>query len=150
MGNALLHGLPKKQLLRLQKLQNWAARLVVCAKKCDHVTPILRSLHWLPVESRSQFKILLLMFRCLNASAPSYLTDLLSIKEPVRNLRSCSQTSIYRIQRTKHSWGDRAFSIAAPRMWNHLPQNIKQSTSLANFKTLLKSHLFSKVYCTAL
>ena len=74
----------------------------------------------------------------------------LSIKEPVRNLRSCSDTSLFHIQRTKHSWGDRAFSFAAPRMWNHLPQNIRQSSSLANFKTLLKSHLFSKAYCTVL
>ncbi|XP_071963461.1 uncharacterized protein [Antedon mediterranea] len=89
MGNSLLYGLPKKQLRTLQKVQNWAARLVMCAKKYDHVTPLFKELNWLPMESRVKFKILLLVFRCLNSCAPKYLSELLTVK---RELRSSHQS----------------------------------------------------------
>ena len=57
--NSLLHGLPKNQIEKLQRVQNCAARLVVNATRHDHITPVLRDLHWLPVEQRIIFKILL-------------------------------------------------------------------------------------------
>ena len=141
MGNALLYGLPKKQFRSLQKIQNWAARLVKCAKRFEHVTPMLKDLHWLPVESRVQFKILLLVYRCLNGCAPEYISILLNCKESRRELRS-SQQVLLDIPRSKHRWGDQAFSTAAPRLWNKLPLKIRQSPSLDSFKSQLKMHLF--------
>ena len=61
-GNALLFGLPHNLLTKLQKLQNAAARVVTLSKKHSHITPVLNSLHWLPLEERIVFKILLLLF----------------------------------------------------------------------------------------
>ena len=74
-NNSLLLGLPKKSLRCLQCIQNACAKLIVGGKKHDHVTPILISLHWLPVEQRIIFKVLLLAFKALNEKGPTYLKD---------------------------------------------------------------------------
>ena len=72
-SNSLLAGLPKKKLSLLQRIQNMAARLVTNSRKSDHITPILRSLHWLPVRARVDFKIIILTFKILQGNAPDYL-----------------------------------------------------------------------------
>ena len=74
--NSLLYSLPKNQIEKLQHVLNCAARLVVNARRHDHITPVLRDLHWLPVEQRIIFKILPFTFKALNGLAPSYLSDL--------------------------------------------------------------------------
>jgi len=61
--NALLYGLSDRLMCRLQSVQNAAARLVTGARPCDHITPILRQLHWLPVRQRVLFKIAVLVFQ---------------------------------------------------------------------------------------
>ena len=78
--NSLFYGLPDSQLIKLQRVQNTAARIVYGASRRSHITPILRQLHWLPIYFRIQFKILLLTFKALHNLAPRYITDLLSIK----------------------------------------------------------------------
>ena len=77
--NSLLYGLPKCDLKKLQYVQNSSARLIYLSKKFDHVTPLLISLHWLPIEQRINFKILLITHRTLNGKAPKYISDLLSL-----------------------------------------------------------------------
>ena len=89
--NSLLYGLPKNQIEKLQCVQNCAARQVVNARRHDHITPVLRDLHWLPVEERIIFKILLFTFKALNGLAPSYLSDLVKFYVPEHDLRSSSQ-----------------------------------------------------------
>ena len=86
-GNALLHNLPQSQLSKLQKLQNAAARIVTLSPKRTHITPILQSLHWLPIKDRIVFKILLLIFHCVQGSAPQYNISLVHPYIPARNLR---------------------------------------------------------------
>ena len=86
--NSLLFGLPDYVINRLQRIRNSAARLVFCARKHDHVTPFLVNLHWLPVQCRIQFKILLMTFKVLRGEAPSYLCDLITPYVPIRTLRS--------------------------------------------------------------
>ena len=71
-GNATLAGLPGNQLDRLQSVMNTAARLVCSARKYEHITPLLRDLHWLPVRERTEFKLAVLVFRCLHGTAPLY------------------------------------------------------------------------------
>ena len=75
--NSLLYGLPKQTLMRLQHVQNVAARIVTLAAKREHISPVLYELHWLPVQERIVFKILLMTFKCLNGLAPSYLSELI-------------------------------------------------------------------------
>ena len=76
-GNALLAGIPDTQMTRLQKVQNTAARILTKTKKYDHITHVLKSLHWLPVDKRIQYKINLLTYKCLHNQALEYLTELL-------------------------------------------------------------------------
>ena len=89
-ANSVLVGLPKCRLNQLQSIQNIAARTVTKSRKFDEITPILRSLHWLPVTSRIDFKIITLTFRIIHDLAPAYLADLISLKESSRTLRSSS------------------------------------------------------------
>ena len=74
--NSLLAGCPKQLIHKLQKVQNKAARLICRTPKFDHVSPVLHTLHWLPVEQRIGYKLLLLAFKSVNNDGPSYLSDL--------------------------------------------------------------------------
>ena len=87
-SNALLYGLPESSLFRLQKVQNTAARLVSRTRKFSPITPLLCDLHWLPVQQRITFKILLLTFNALNGFALSYLSELVSLRSHTRTLKS--------------------------------------------------------------
>ena len=82
--------MPNYQFEKLQKLQNFAAKVVRKKSYYDHVTPCLIDLHWLPVKYRVDFKIAVLTFKCLNELAPQYLQDLIEIYNPPRALRSQS------------------------------------------------------------
>ena len=87
--------------------------MITGARNSDHITPVLKSLHWLPVEARINFKILLITYKILNGQ----------------------------IRR------GRAFSTAAPRLWNTIPEYIQQNEeSVASFKTKLKTILFKKYF----
>ncbi len=120
--------------------------LLTRAKKTDRVTPILASLHWLPVHFRIQFKILLFVFKALNGQAPSYLTDHLTPLSSSRSLRSSDRAFLAVPRSRLKTKGDRAFSIAAPRLWNQLPLDIRLAPSITTFKTKLKTYLYSQAF----
>ena len=144
--NSLLYGLPKHLLNRLRLIQNTAARIVTLSKRFDHITPILFKLHWLPLGYRIHFKILLLVYKCLNGLAPTYLSELLRYTNGPRLLRSSSQNFLA-VPRTRlKTYGDRAFSAAAPRLWNQLPPELRGVTSVDQFRTQLKTYLFKLAY----
>ncbi len=86
--NALLGCCPASSINKLQIVQNAAARVLTRSRKYDHITPILQSLHWLPIKFRISYKILLLAYKALNDLAPAYLTNLLSRYNPTRSLRN--------------------------------------------------------------
>ena len=127
-----------------------SARLVLCAPRSCHITPLLRELHWLPVRSRIEFKLLLITFKVLKGLAPLYLSELISVLPPSSyNLRRnyngtllCTPKS-----KSKRTLGDRAFSSAAPALWNSLPFAIRNvDQSVESFKNKLKTHLFARVF----
>ena len=145
--NSLLYGVPKTFLQRLQTLQNTAARIITRTSRYEHMTPVLKELHWLPVSQRVEFKILLYTYKALNDQAPSYIRDLLEIYQPARNLRSSKNSKQLVTQQNRTvKYGNRSFSSAAPKLWNDLPMSIRDSKSLNVFKRSLKTHIFLKVY----
>ena len=144
-GNALFYGIPQNQMSRLQRIQNTAARVVTLSRKSCHITPILKELHWLPVSQRIVFKLMLIVHKSVNNIAPIYISELLKVYTPSRNLRS-SNMSLLKEPTSKRTWGDRSFSVAAPRLWNHLPTKLKSCHSITRFKSLLKTHLMSQLF----
>ena len=144
--NSLLYGLPKHLLNKLRLVQNTAARIVTLTKRFDHITPIMFQLHWLPLNYRIHFKILLLVFKCLNGLAPTYLSDLLHYHNSPRLLRSSFQNLLAVPKSRLKTYGDRAFSVVAPRLWNKLPLELRSVTSVDQFKTQLKTYLFKLAY----
>ena len=144
--NALLSGLPRSSTRSLQMVQNTAARILTKTRKFDHITPVLASLHWLPIHVRSDFKVLLMTYKIVNGYSPSYLSDLLKSYTPTRTLRS-QNTGLLSVPRVKKkSAGERAFSYRAPFLWNNLPIDIRQSDSVEVFKSKLKTHLFALTF----
>jgi hypothetical protein len=134
-------------IARLQRLQNWSAKLIFCANKYDHATPFLKELHWLPVKERFTFKIMMYVFKCICGIAPNYLTSLLTLYHPGREgLRSSSDTTRlvehWIRNRTLKSAASKTFSLTAPSLWNNLPPAIRSASSLPVFKKALKSNLF--------
>ena len=148
-GNATLAGLPDYQLNRLQSVLNAAARLIYSVRKHDHVTPLLQDLHWLRVPQRIEFKLGVLVYRCLHGIAPAYLTECFQRVADVdsrRRLRSSSTSAVVVPPTRLSTVGDRAFPVAAARVWNSLPSSVTSCTSLSTFKRHLKTHLFARSY----
>ena len=145
--NSLFYGLPGHLIQKIQSVQNSAARITTLSHKYDHITPILKELHWLPVNYRIEFKVLLLTFKCINNIAPSYLQDLVHPYAPKRHLRSDSKNYLETKRYNLQTYGYRAFSVAAPTLWNKLPDDMRQPGILIeNFKNKLKTYLFKKAF----
>uniref|UniRef100_A0A8C2FJX0 Reverse transcriptase domain-containing protein n=3 Tax=Cyprinus carpio TaxID=7962 RepID=A0A8C2FJX0_CYPCA len=144
--NALLGGCPASSINKLQVVQNAAARVLTRSRKYDHITPILQSLHWLPIKFRISYKILLLTYKALNGLAPAYLTSLLPRYNPSRSLRSQNAGLLIVPRIAKSTKGGRAFSHLAPKLWNSLPDNVRGSDTLPLFKSRLKTHLFGQAF----
>ena len=120
-------------------MQNAAAKAIAGLRKRDHVGEVIQQLHWLPVKSRIVYKIILLVYKCLNGLSPDYLSSLLSY--------SGMGHSVYLVEpRVNGTYGERAFQKCGPKLWNGLPEHIKHSTSLESFKSSLKTHLFIEAY----
>ncbi|XP_041464611.1 uncharacterized protein LOC121415475 [Lytechinus variegatus] len=139
--NSLFSVLSQKDLDRLQRLQNSAARLVFSAPLRTRTEPLRLELHWLPVRQRIAFKILLLVFKSLNHRSPEYIDNILIRRSQVRTTRSSS--SIWLTQRlSKRRAGETSFPVIAAKLWNHLPAAVKMASSVEQFKKAIKSHLF--------
>lgn len=138
--NALYYGCSKSVLGQLQVIQNRACRVIFGLKKRDSVEEKYKSLHWLKIEERIEFKFLLLVYKSLHGLAPSYLSDLLfynnitSDRTPSLHISSSNQSCT------------RAYQVAAPKLWSQLPYVIRESETVDIFKSLLKTHLFKRSY----
>ena len=148
-SNGLLYGIPKSAVSILQSVQNSAARIVTKTAPREHITPVLRELHWLPVDRRIEYKILLYAYKALNGLAPEYLCNMVELYAPDRVLRSASQNLLV-VPRGKHCQYDmRTFAMAAATLWNSLnvrdrSNRIRGSPSLESFKSNLKTLLFKE------
>ena len=133
-------------LQKLQYVQNAAARLLTYSKKYDHITPILIELHWLPVKSRIEFKILILTFKAYYETGPKYLTDTIIKHLPTRKLRSATKELLVVPKYNLETYGKRAFSVIAPILWNNLPGHIRTISCLRAFKSRVKTFLFNRSF----
>ena len=144
--NSLLYGLPQYQYDHLQRVLNAVAQVVCLVPKFDHITPVLRRLHWFPVCYQVMFKILLLVYRAVNAKAPSYISGLLKAK-PVSRYSLCSDSlDLLVIPRTMFkTFDDRAFAKARPSLWNELPVDICRVASV-DFQMPIEDFPFWKAF----
>lgn len=146
--NSLLANHPLTLIKPLQQVQNAAARIIFRSRKTIHCKPILKELHWLPVEQRIQYKICCLCFQIVTGNAPLYLSELLKTYTPSRTLRSSADNRIFckppTFKRKQH--GGRTLCALANQFWNPLPFSLRHCSSLSTFKSKLKTHLFRQAF----
>ena len=154
--NSLYLNLPACHIKRLQLVQNAAARAIITnCSKSRHISPALKSLHWLKVQERIHYKIISLTYNALQHQQPTYLYNRLSF-QPSRSTRSADIVTLNRPPNpSRLKITDRSFSIQAPVLWNSLPATLRQkslstgsitglSLSPSLFHSRLKTHLFNK------
>ena len=147
--NSLLFGSTHDVTSHLQRIQNYAARVILRLSKSSNITTHLNSLHWLPVKVRSTYKIACLCYHCQGSTTPSYVADMLHIKPShTRNTRSSSYTIplLNRPAHSKTTHGDRSFSFASSSVWNSIPIDVRCAASLSSSKSRLKTYLFHSAY----
>jgi len=156
--NSLYIGLPKSELNRLQNIQNTLARVVANKRRQEHITPTLKSLHWLRIPERINYKVLSLTYTILETSKPAYLSSLLTLQPP-RSTRSAKLITLYhRSVTSNRAILNRSYSHCIPKLWNSLPAELRtpkdsnvsgiNSMSRLSFLAKLKTHLFRKSYGT--
>jgi hypothetical protein len=147
--NSALSGISDHLLNRLQSVLNAAARLVYSKRRHEHITPILRELHWLRVSERVTFKLCSLVYRSLDGTAPPYLSELIklsSINESRSRLRSADTRKLIVPSTFRRTLGDRSFAVNGPKQWNDLPALLRNINSFTMFRRHLKCHLFSRSF----
>ena len=147
-SNSILAGLPASRLRPLQRVQNWAAKVVLCRSKYDSSLEALQYLHWLPIRERIDFKIACLVYKCLNNLAPEPLSQLISRKTFSRTTRtsvnSNNELHIPFVKKSTHA--SRSFSIYGPSLWNSLPSHVTSANCFKSFKRQLKTSLFERAF----
>ena len=146
--------MPNFHLHKLHRVQNAATRLIFEESKYCHVTPLLKSLHWLPVKYRIIFKVLSVTFKAIQGLAPVYISKLISIRDVSLHASRyclCLTNSLmlnYPVLKSRKTLGDRSFFVAAPKLWNELPSDIGDLNSINKFKTEIKTSLFRQALFT--
>ena len=146
--NSILAGAPDEMLNKLQMVQNNAARLVLKKSKREHITPLLKELHWLPIKSRIDFKLALLCFKSTKCGGPAYLENLLIPHTSSRPIRRNYLNTFDIPSINLKTYGGRAFTFTGPSVWNSLPDDLRSAGTLNTFKRNLKTYLFKKYFRT--
>ena len=135
--NSLLTGIPDNKMNKIQRIQNHTARLVLRKPRHASASGLLRTLHWLPVKARIQYKIACL---CFQNSMPLYISELLHPYCRSRTLRSLD-TSLLTVPRfSLETFGKRSFSVFGPSVWNSLPLCLRKIQRFTTFKAKLKTY----------
>ena len=145
--NGLFADIPAYQLNKLQRIQNNAARLVTCASYEERSSDLLKRLHWLPVQARILFKVLVIVFRVVKGTAPIYLRSMFTHAQGSYRLRS-SVGIQFRVPRHRTKIADRSLAVVGPKWWNVLPGHLKSADSETAFKSKLKTYLFERFHNT--
>jgi len=143
--SSLLAGVSSQLLSRLQFVFNAAARMIYSSRRSEHITPLLRELHWLKVPQRIQFRLCVLRYQCLHGTAPAYLSESLHSVANIgarRCLHSADTSTLLFPSTRRSTVGDQAFPVAVARAWNALPVTVRGASTLSAFCRQLKTHLY--------
>ena len=144
-SNAVFIDLPAVTLRPAQRIQNFAAKVILNRGYRDSASDALQELHWLPIYQRCKFKVLLQVYKCLHNQAPDYLKDLLISQPSRRYTRSSANCDNLIVPLTKRAtFAARSFSVAAPKYWNSLPRDVKLCATTELFRRKLKTFLFNE------
>ena len=116
---------------KLQYVQNFAARIISGQCKYDHVTPILKELHWIPVKEHLYYRDAVLAFKCMNGMVPQYLSSQFTTRGTVsrRVTRQSNQLNIPLFTSAK---GQKTFQYRITKLWNELPPDLKLSRTISS------------------
>ena len=144
--NSTFAGSTEYNIQKLQLIQNMACRVVHNLCKHDRISLPMCNLHWLRVHECIEYKLAVLMFKCYKGTAQKYLSDLV-IYEYNRYLRSEAARRLPIHPRCKLTFvQNSSFYSIGPRLWNSLPKNIRESCTLEQFKSKIKTHQFNILY----
>ena len=137
--NSRLYGANGYSIPQLQLSQNNAFRVLPLHRKIDHIAPVSKGLHWLPVKQRIEYEVLLLSYKALHCNALAQNYQLLSLYTPHWRLWS-ETTNLLTVPWCRLvGFGRRCFAYAVPPFWNPLP-----TSTIDAFKSSLKTYLFDK------
>ena len=142
---SILYNSPNREINKVQSVQNCLARVVTRSPRFCSVTPLLKSLHWLPVQFRIKHKICTLTYKEIHSCQPVYLHNLLKPLNRTRNLRSSNDDQLV-VPRVSSKIGERAFSVAAPQLRNCIPLEIKKSKSAQSFRKKIEDLYFGQAF----
>ena len=141
--NSLLTGIPDNKLISVS-----AYKIMQPDLSSLSATSLLRTLHWLPVKARIQYKIACLCLQCIcQNSVPPYISDLLHPHCPFRTLRSLDTSLLTVLRFSLETFGKRSFSVFGPTVWNSLRLSLRKTQCFTSFKKKLKTHLFEIHLC---
>ena len=142
----VLFGVSSRNVTRLQRAQNAAARVVVWGsrRRSTNSLCLLERLHWWPIEWRAKFKIACITYKTISTNEPAYLHSLLKHHVPSRSLRS-SDSNLLSVPRVRTCFGSRSFAVGASTIWSTLPSDIRNSPSICCFRRHLKTFFYNLV-----
>ena len=148
-SNSLLFGSSHDVTSYLQRILNYAARVILRLPKSSSIATHLKSLHWLPVKIRISYEIACLCYHCHSNTAPSYVADMLRIEPSHTRITRSSSYNMPLLSEPTHSMatlGDRSFSFASSSVWNSIPNDVRCTPSLSSSNSRLKTYMFLSVY----
>lgn len=129
---------------RIQKLQNFAAKTCIGgARRRDHATPFITQLKWLKIDKKVIYDIAINIYKIKTKSFPEWFLHLPTMTEVTQSMYTTRQQDNLHVPHTNTHGGARSLLVLSPRLWNNLPHNIKQSSTLHMFRTKLKSFLLN-------
>ena len=132
----------KSNVRKLQRVQNFAARIIFGFRKFDHISQGIKSLKWLPVKDRLSLNDAIMMYKCINKLAPDYLADKFVQRSHIHNRNTRSRNQLV-IPRCRISTGQRSFVYRGTQLWNSLSYDVRTAKCPKVFKRRLINILLS-------
>jgi len=145
-ANSVLYGTTASNIAKLQRAQNALSRVVTYTRRTEHIRPVLQNLHWLPISYRIEYKVATLAYKVRTTGSPVYLNSLVRDYTPTRELRS-SSLQLLATAPARTATARRAFSQAAPSVWNSLPYDVRTAETFERFKSTIRTHLYRRAFC---